>query len=138
LLQERKLAGVLCEGRWQGDDLQWLAVGIGVNVGNEIPPALRHSAIALAEVAPRVRRLDVLDRLVPPLTLLDASADRLSEHECAAFAARDWLRDRVLRGPVAGRAAGVLPDGALLVDRAGEGGKTAVREGHVETAESPP
>ena len=132
LLHERKLAGVLCEGRWQGDVLQWLAVGVGMNVVNEIPPALGHSAIALAEVAPRVRRLDVLDRLVPPLTLLGTSADRLSEHECAAFEARDWLRDRVLRGPVAGRAAGVLADGALLVERTG--GTTAVREGHVETA----
>ena len=132
LLHDRKLAGVLCEGRWQGDELQWLAVGIGINVANPRPPTLRDTAIALAEAAPGVRRLDVLDRLVPPLTRLGMSADKLSEREVAAFAARDWLRDRALRGPVAGRAAGVLPDGALLVER--PGGTTAVREGHVETA----
>ena len=132
LLHDRKLAGVLCEGRWQGDALQWLAVGIGINVVNPIPPVLRNTAIALAEAVPGVRRLDVLDRLVPPLMRLGISADRLTEREVAAFAARDWLRDRALRGPVAGRAAGVLADGALLVER--PDGTTAVREGHVETA----
>lgn len=132
MLHDRKLAGVLCEGRWQGDELQWLAVGIGINVVNPIPPALGDAAIALADAVPGVRRLDVLDRLVPPLTRLGISADRLTEREVAAFAARDWLRDRALRGPVTGRAAGVLADGTLLVERAGE--TTAVREGHVETA----
>ena len=29
LLEDRKVAGVLCESRWQGDALQWLALGIG-------------------------------------------------------------------------------------------------------------
>jgi len=33
LLDDRKLAGVLCEGRWQGERLQWLAVGVGVAIG---------------------------------------------------------------------------------------------------------
>jgi len=132
LLHERKLAGVLCEGRWQGDVLQWLAVGIGINVVNAVPPALRDSAIALAEVLPSVRRLDVLDRLVPPLTRLGAAGDRLSEGECTAFAGRDWLRDRALRGPVAGRARGVRADGALVVETAAQ--VTPVWEGHVELA----
>ncbi len=132
LIGDRKLAGVLCEGRWQGDSLQWLAVGLGVNVTNEIPAAVRATAIALSEDVPRVRLLDVLDRLVPPLTRLGAAAERLSEQECAAFAARDWLRGRPIRGPVAGHARGVRPDGALLVER--ERDIAVVREGHVETA----
>lgn len=132
LLDDRKLAGVLCEGRWQGDVLQWLAVGIGLNVTNEIVPELRERAIAFCEALPGVRRLDVLDRLVPPLARLGTGGERLSEQECAAFAARDWLRDRMLRAPAAGRAAGVRTDGALLVERAE--GVLAVREGHVEAA----
>lgn len=132
LLSDRKLAGVLCEGRWHGDILQWLAVGIGVNVTNEIPPELRGSAIALRELLPGVRRLDVLDRLVPPLGRLGAGGERLSDGECAAFAARDWLHDRMLRAPAAGRAAGLQADGALLVE--GADGIRALREGHVETA----
>jgi len=132
LVDDRKLAGVLCEGRWQGERLQWLAVGLGVNVTNEIPPAVRDTAIALRDVVPRVRLLDVLDRLIPPLVLVGAHGETLTEQECAAFAARDWLRDRELRGPVPGRARGVRPDGALLVE--GDREVAVVREGHVETA----
>jgi hypothetical protein len=79
-----------------------------------------------------VRRLDVLDRLVPALAGLASGAPALSERECAAFAARDWLRGRQLRAPAVGRAQGVRPDGALLVDLGA--GTIALREGHVELA----
>jgi BirA family transcriptional regulator, biotin operon repressor / biotin---[acetyl-CoA-carboxylase] ligase len=132
LVDDRKLAGVLCEGRWQGETLQWLTIGLGVNVANEIPAAVRDSAVALSEVVPGVRRIDVLDRLMLPLTRLGVATEQLTEQECAAFAARDWLRDRPLRGPVRGHARGVRPDGALLVE--GERDIAIVREGHVETA----
>lgn len=130
LLRDRKLAGVLCEGRWQGEALQWLAVGIGMNVANEVPAAVRATAIALMEVLPLVRPLDVMDRLVPSLARLGSPTGRLTEQECAAFTARDWLRDRPLRQPVEGRGAGLRSDGALLV--AAAGGIAVVREGHVE------
>lgn len=128
----RKLAGILCEGRWQGDTLQWLALGMGVNVANTIPAELAERAAALSEFLPNLRRLDLLDRLVPALTRLEAHGVRLTETECMAFAERDWLRGRQLRRPLFGRAAGVRADGALLVDT---GAATAgVREGHVELA----
>lgn len=132
LLRDRKLAGVLCEGRWQGDALQWLGVGLGMNVANEIPAPVRSTAIALAESLPGIRPLAVLDRLVPPLARLGTPTSRLSEQECTAFASRDWLLDRTLLRPVAGRAVGVREDGALLVAVAGR--LAAVREGHVETS----
>lgn len=132
LLGDRKLAGILCEGRWHGETLQWLAVGVGVNVRNAIPTAVARRAVALAEWLPAVRRLDVLDRLVPAVARLASGEPALSERECAAFAARDWLHGRQLRSPAAGRARGLRPDGALLVDL---GAATiAVREGHVELA----
>lgn len=130
LVDERKVAGILCEGRWQGDALQWLAVGIGINVANEIPPEFMIQAVALREFRPELRRSDVLDRLVPALLRLTTHDARLSEFECAAFARRDWLRGRQIRTPLAGRAAGIRPDGALLVDTGA--GTTMVRDGHVE------
>ena len=71
---------------------------------------------------------------MPALARLTGAAGvaALSERECAAFAARDWLLGRQLRAPAAGRARGLRPDGALLVDL---GAATiAVREGHVELA----
>jgi len=133
LLGDRKLAGILCEGRWQGNTPQWLALGVGVNVRNAIPAAAARRAVALAEWLPAVRRVDLLDRLVPALTQAAAGgAAGLSTVERAAFATRDWLRGRELRAPAPGRAEGVRADGALLVD---SGGTTvAVREGHVELA----
>jgi len=79
---------------------------------------------------PGVRRLDVLDRLVPALIRLTAHGARLTEFECAAFARRDWLRGRHIRTPLTGRAAGIRPDGALLVDTGA--GTTMVQGGHVE------
>lgn len=130
LVDGRKVAGILCESRWQGDTLQWLGVGIGINVANEIPVELVERAVTLRDLSPKIRRLDVLDQLVPALTRLTAHDARLSEFEIAAFARRDWLRGRQIRAPLAGRAAGIRPDGALLVDTGA--GTTMVRDGHVE------
>jgi BirA family biotin operon repressor/biotin-[acetyl-CoA-carboxylase] ligase len=130
LIDDRKVAGILCEGRWQGETLQWLGVGVGVNVANEIPADLAGRAIALRDILPDVRRIDLLDRLVPALLPLTTHHAPLTESECTAFARRDWLRGRQLRAPISGRAAGIRPDGALLVDTGA--GTTMVREGHVE------
>ena len=132
LLGDRKLGGILCEARWQGDTLQWLAVGVGVNVANPLPDAVARRAVALRDWLPRVRRIDLLDRLVPALAGHAAGAAALTEPECAAFTARDWLRGRELRAPAVGRAGGLRADGALLVESAA--GTLAVREGHVELA----
>lgn len=130
LVSDRKVAGILCESRWQGDTLQWLGIGIGINVVNEIPTELGDRAVALRELRPSVRRIDVLDQLVPTLLRLTTHDARLTEFECAAFARRDWLRGRHIRTPLAGRAAGIRPDGALLVDTGA--GTTMVQGGHVE------
>ena len=130
LVNGRKVAGILCESRWQGDALQWLGAGIGINVANEIPRDLADRAVSLRELRPDVRRIDVLDRLVPALTRLTTHEARLTEFECAAFARRDWLRGRQIRTPLTGRAAGIRPDGALLVDTGA--GTTMVQGGHVE------
>ena len=135
LCEDRKLAGVLCEGRWQGDTLQWLAIGVGINVTNAAPAAMRGQAMTLRELLPAVRLLDVLDRLVTPLSYLGTRAARLSESERSAFGARDWLHGRRLRLPVPGHGAGLADDGALLVAAAdSSGAPRTVREGHVELA----
>jgi BirA family biotin operon repressor/biotin-[acetyl-CoA-carboxylase] ligase len=130
LVDGRKLAGILCEARWQGEAPQWLGLGIGINVANEVPAELADRAIALHELLPAIRRLDVLDRLIPALRPLTSHLSPLTDSECAAFARRDWLRGRQIRSPLSGRAAGIRPDGALLVET--DAGSGVVRDGHVE------
>jgi BirA family biotin operon repressor/biotin-[acetyl-CoA-carboxylase] ligase len=130
LLGDRKLAGVLCETRWQGESPEWLALGVGINVCNDIPVEFAARAVALHEFVPGLRRVDVLDRLVPALAAVATARPTLTEAECRAFAERDWLRGRELRAPAGGRARGLTPDGALLVDQGTD--TVAVREGHVE------
>ena len=132
VLADRKVAGILCEGRWLGDTVQWLAIGIGCNVANEIPADVRDLATRLADHRPGTTRLELCDRLVPALPRLGAGGLRLTDAEVAAFAARDWLLGQEIRAPIAGRAAGLRSDGALLVKTAR--GTEAVREGHIEVA----
>jgi BirA family biotin operon repressor/biotin-[acetyl-CoA-carboxylase] ligase len=132
MLEDRKLAGVLCEGRWQGEAPQWLAVGVGINVVNAIPIELQEQAIALREVLPTVRRIDVLDMLMPALLSPALAGGRLTAEEIAAFDERHWLRGRQLVRPVSGRADGIAPDGALMVEAAS--GTVYVRDGHVQLA----
>lgn len=130
LVDGRKMAGILCEARWLGDAPQWLGIGIGINVANDIPAALVDRAIAMQVLRPGTRRIDLLDRLIPALRPLTTYHAPLTDHECASFARRDWLRGRRIRRPLAGQAAGIRPDGALLVDTSA--GSAVVQGGHVE------
>ncbi len=111
----RKLAGVLCEARWLRDRLQWLAIGIGMNVHGELPSDLAKTAIALDGLLPNVTRLEVLERLVPKLHRM-SHAEFLTEDELRAFEASDWLRDRGTSAPIAGIVRGVDSAGALMVE----------------------
>jgi BirA family transcriptional regulator, biotin operon repressor / biotin---[acetyl-CoA-carboxylase] ligase len=131
ILDRRKLGGILCEARWQGGVLAWVAVGIGVNVQNPIPRELQESAISLAQVRPGL----TADELATPVLIavrgLDLSADRLSLAELTQFNGRDWLRGQQLREPVRGFVAGLNNDGSLLVDTQ-EDGLVSVRSSSIE------
>lgn len=50
LVDEKKVSGILIEGALSGEGTQYLVVGIGVNVNNELPQELRESAISLRNV----------------------------------------------------------------------------------------
>jgi len=114
VVRDRKVAGVLCEARWQGSALQWIAVGIGINVRGDLADVV-DGAITLESVCLGVRRLDVLERLVPRLHALSQTAE-LDDEEQAAYRERDWLMNRALSEPALGLARGIDRDGALLVE----------------------
>ena len=115
VIEGRKVAGVLSEARWLGSRLDWVAVGIGINVRGPLPGELAGRAIAVGEVCHEVSRVGLLDKLVPRLHDLSMAAE-LNEDELSAFSRHDWLARREIAEPVSGLGCGVAPDGALLVD----------------------
>jgi BirA family biotin operon repressor/biotin-[acetyl-CoA-carboxylase] ligase len=129
LLDGRKVAGILAEGRPQES---WTVLGIGLNVAvriEDLPPALHESAgtlgLAPAELEPTLARLlDALERALAldAATMLDA------------YRERDALRGRAIEwGDGSGRAAGIDGEGRLVVELAG-GGSTALSAGEVHLA----
>ena len=132
ILASRKLGGILCEARWSGKHPAWVAVGVGLNVHGPMPDDLRDTAVAVDEICPGTDRLGVLDRVVPGLAGVP-EAPQLADAELRAYAARDWLRGRRLREPVAGRAVGIDASGALLLERR-DGDIERIRGGSIVAA----
>jgi BirA family biotin operon repressor/biotin-[acetyl-CoA-carboxylase] ligase len=133
MLSGRKLGGVLCEARWQGDTLGWIVVGLGINVRNRVPDELGFVAVSLADERPEVSSETLVEPVVSALRRLDLGPAQLSPAELTQFTRRDWLRGRVVRQPVAGTASGLRDDGALLVRPEG-GPEVPLRGGSVELA----
>ena len=115
MLDERKVGGVLCEARWQGDSLGWIAVGVGMNIRNRVPEELSSVAVSLAAIRPDITPDAVGQPVLESLRQLDPGAGRLSDSELRRFASHDWLRGKVIVEPIAGTVTGLREDGALLV-----------------------
>ena len=115
MLHERKLGGILCEARWQGGAVGWVAVGIGLNLRNEIPIELAELAISLRDIvtAPGPRML--APQVAEAIVHASRSKGVLSVAELTAFRGRDWLEGREIVEPAAGRASGITARGELQV-----------------------
>jgi BirA family biotin operon repressor/biotin-[acetyl-CoA-carboxylase] ligase len=108
-----KLAGVLVEARWHGARLDWLAVGVGINV-------LAPEGLLAAGLLPGTDRIVVLREIVPALRSAVSLPGTLSREEVARFHERDLAIGRRAAEPAVGVVAGIDVDGALLVDTAEE------------------
>jgi BirA family biotin operon repressor/biotin-[acetyl-CoA-carboxylase] ligase len=135
ILRGRKLGGMLCEARWQGEFLGWVAVGVGLNVQNRVSDDLQATAVSLAGlgIAPDLSALT--DLVVAALRKLELNGSELTPAELRRFAARDCLRGRAIREPVAGIVQGLSADGALMV-QPDTGPAIALRTGSVTLADS--
>jgi BirA family biotin operon repressor/biotin-[acetyl-CoA-carboxylase] ligase len=111
-LGEDKVGGVLVEARWRGGQLDWVAIGMGINL---VAP----EGVGAAGLGETVQRAQVFVRLVPALLAAVSRTGPLTATELAAFATRDISRGREITAPVAGIVAGIDPTGALLVESGG-------------------
>jgi BirA family biotin operon repressor/biotin-[acetyl-CoA-carboxylase] ligase len=134
MVGDRKLGGILCEARWQGESLAWVVAGVGINVANPIPEELARSATALGEHMPGIAPGTLEPEVIARLRALAPGAERLGPAELSALRQRDWLQGRRLRAPVRGTASGISDEGALLVTDE-SGATVAVRAGTVELAD---
>ena len=124
-----KLAGILIEARWRANHIDWVAIGIGVNVrvpgGVASPAALRDG----------VDRVDVLAELVPAVRSAAGARGVLTPAEIEEFATRDVARGRVCVQPAPGEVRGINEAGELLVDTGA--GVRAFRDGSLTFAGAP-
>ena len=104
-----KLAGILVEARWREQAVEWVAIGLGVNV--KAPDNVETAA----GLDVGTSRLDVLLELVPAIRIAARSSGPLLIEEMEEFDARDIARGRVCVEPALGRVAGITPTGELLV-----------------------
>ncbi len=120
MVRDRKVGGVLAEARWQGERLQWVVIGLGLNVSNPIPAELAGRAGSLSEFCTET----TVDALAAPLAAalgaVDLDTSTLSPGELAEYGHRDWLLGRMVDTPIPGTASGVCRDGRLAIrDAAG-------------------
>ncbi len=117
-----KLAGVLVEARWRDAQVEWIAIGIGLNLrvsaGDAPSGALREG----------VTRADVLHALIPRVRLAARAHGAFSAEEVVRWNARDMAIGRACSAPECGVVAGVQSDGALRVTMA-DGSEGAHRSG---------
>ena len=93
ILPEGKIAGVLTEGSWVGDSLEYAVLGIGVNVSPKSVPDLRDvdypAACVEGESDKRVKRVellvDILNRTGSWLGKLDSEIIQSAFEEVLAF-----------------------------------------------------
>lgn len=105
-----KLGGILVEARWRDQRVEWVAIGIGLNL---VAPGDVASAAGLA---PGTTRLAVLERVMPALRAAAAVGGPLTEAELARYAARDFTTGRRIVQPAVGVVVGISGAGELVVD----------------------
>ncbi|MGK2961230.1 MAG: biotin--[acetyl-CoA-carboxylase] ligase [Gemmatimonadaceae bacterium] len=108
-VDDRKLGGILIEARWRERRLEWIAIGVGVNVRmpDDVPLA--------GSLDSGIARVEVLGDLIPAIRSAAAATGFLSEIELAEWNARDLARGRACTEPARGIVEGITPAGELRV-----------------------
>jgi len=114
-----KLGGILVEARWRDARVDWVAIGVGLN--------LRHPSGLPGAALGAVPRAELLDRVVPAVRAAAGRKGPLQEAELHAYRVRDLTAGRIVTHPGPGMVVGIDATGALLVQ--GDAGVIAHRSG---------
>jgi BirA family biotin operon repressor/biotin-[acetyl-CoA-carboxylase] ligase len=121
LLQRKKIAGILIENTWIGDQLQALVIGIGINIAPaSVPPAdqVMFPATCIEQVLGKaVDRWAVLRKILESLSewrqQLGSNAFMNTWEDRLALKG-EWVRISAAGGPERiGRVLGINPEGSL-------------------------
>jgi BirA family biotin operon repressor/biotin-[acetyl-CoA-carboxylase] ligase len=110
-LDGRKLGGILIEARWREQRLDWVAIGVGINLA--APPDTPDAAYLTSGS----RRI-ILAELIPALRAAASARGPLTAQELAAYAQRDFARGKRCRAPAEGVVLGIAEGGELVVETA--------------------
>ncbi len=138
LLNERKLAGILLESSMAGDDiLDWIVLGVGVNLVNHPNSGLRYPATDLAaEGAGHVEPGRLLSAFVSELDdrytrwIADGFEPVRSEWVARAHGLGSTVRVELERDQLEGRFVGLSERGELVIETAA-GGRRLIAAGDV-------
>lgn len=108
-VDDKKLGGVLLEARWRGERLDWVAIGIGINLAS--PDAVANAA----HLTNTPSRREVLAEMIPALRAAAGARGSLGPAELAAYEARDLARGRRCLAPAEGVVQGINQDGEVLI-----------------------
>ncbi len=113
LYDERKLAGILVEGKIESNYIKYILVGIGLNVNNKIPVELGSTAISLKEIK---------GRDIPRIPLLRSILLQIDHYYVTLFKKKDYdeiLSEWKKHSTTIGRTVkAVTIDGKIIVGRA--------------------
>ena len=118
-----KIAGVLVEARWRQQTIEWVAIGVGINLRqpDDIDDA--------AKLPGSVTRNTLLRALVPALRGAARATGALSADEMTAWADRDLARGRRAIEPAVGIVAGITETGAIVITDEASGESRELRSG---------
>ena len=140
---DRKVGGILAESSSTGSPIDWVVVGIGVNVRAPLPPELRDLAVSLVDAGAPLAGVEEVAGAV--LLRLGVWYHRLAESGAAAVL-EEWRHRSVpwwgeaveawsAGSRIVGRAAGVDDQGGLVLEM-DDGSRTTLRSGEVRRCRS--
>ena len=138
LLNGRKVAGILVESVWSGEEVDCLVIGIGINVLKDAVPSedlLQFPAMSLEEsLGPDVEREKILHDILAGIIALRPhfGTDSFIEswEKALAFRGEQVQVEEGTGVPVTGKLLGLEPDGSLKVSQE-DGKSVTVRFGDV-------